>query len=77
MKNAKITTVHKLTCTGGGLRSRFFNFPLREAHFKNPNNKTVLGGVMQGLTLQQQSGPNLFLICISVYNIKYIYIFAE
>ena len=29
--------------------SVFFSSPLREAHIKNPNNKTVPEGVMQGL----------------------------
>ena len=38
--------LHKLTCAGG-FRFRFFQF--REAHFKNQNNETVPGGVMQGL----------------------------
>ena len=33
------------------LRRGFFQFPLREAHIKNPNNKTVPEGVMQGLSL--------------------------
>ena len=41
--------VDKLTCAGG-FPLPFFQFPLREAHIKNPNNKTVPEGVMQGLS---------------------------
>ena len=57
---------NKLTCAGGVSASVFQLPPAREAHIKNPNNKTVPEGVMQGLVIIVKSW--VFFVSLHYFN---------